>query len=113
MDAAARMCRRGREVEPADSCLGSPEPGRRTEDQLLVKLRGAAVECAVHEVGVPRLEPRGREYVPPAHECAEAGRERLDALLDQVREGVRIKRVPAVRQVRVGPRRVLAGAVDK
>src|SRR5436190_14889052 len=76
--AAAGMRRGRREVQAAHRRLRPAEPsGRGPEDRLLVELRRAAVESAVHEVGVLLLEGAWREHVARAYRVAEPGRELL------------------------------------
>ena len=58
---SSRMGGGGGQEEPADGRLRTREPGHGAEDELLVQLRGAAVERAAHEVGVRGL---GRAETP-------------------------------------------------
>src|SRR5579875_2129593 len=57
--AAARMRRRAGQEQPVDRGGGPAEAGYRPEDQLLVQLRGAAVDRAGDQVRVAPFEVVG------------------------------------------------------
>src|SRR5687767_4132990 len=78
--ASAGVSRGRRQIEAPDGSLGPAEPGDGPEDQLLVQLRGAAVERPAAQVLVRRLEVGRLPAAPLPDEAAEAGSERLDPL---------------------------------
>src|SRR5205823_1863239 len=99
------------------------------EHELLVDLRGAAVDRPADQRGIARFELTRTEDAPPPDERRKSGRKPLDLVLDAVRELVALGLVPAavelaagvpahaLRHVRVAPRGLLAaglaGGVDR
>src|SRR6202011_3943237 len=79
---SARVAARRRQIEPTDRRRGSPPTGHRAEDQLLVKLRGAAVDGTPNEVGVAGFHPLWAHHVPGQDQVPETGGPLLDPLLD-------------------------------
>ena len=118
------MRARRREVKVAYRRLGAAEPGDRAEHELLVQLRGAAVDRAADEVAVvalevgrahhraaadQRLEARAR-----APRCAPASGRRTRSANDASSNGAASSPAASplivARQVRVRPQRLLARA---
>ena len=93
--AAARMCRRRRQVQRLDRRLRSPEPRNGTQDQLLVQ----AGRPGVHRAGVQApvvLRHRARRLDRPGEdELTEPGREPFHVRLHAVGEQLRVPVVPA------------------
>src|SRR6478672_11624793 len=94
VDAAAGVCRGRREVEPADPRLRPAAAGVRAEHQLLVQLRGAAVEGAADEVRVALLQLARAEDPAGEDARAEAGCELLEPLLHAVGHPLAVVVVP-------------------
>ena len=96
------MGRRTAEIEALHDRLGAAQPGHRTEHELLKQLCGAAAHGAVQQIRVGRLQIGRPLDVPVQHPRREAGSERLDNLVDALRDFVgRVVRY-APRQMRVG-----------
>src|SRR5690606_20154533 len=110
------------QVDAPDRCLRPAQARDGPEDQLLVQLRGAAVDRAADQVGVALLELTWAEDTTPADPRAEAGGEPFEARLHPVGEPLAVVAVPAagdaavagvahrlLRHVRVSPHRLGAG----
>ncbi|HVR00143.1 MAG TPA: NAD(P)/FAD-dependent oxidoreductase [Mycobacterium sp.] len=61
------------QIEPLDRCLSAPHPGRGTEDQHLLQLRGAAVDCTSVQVCVAGFQIRRALHEPADHTVTEPG----------------------------------------
>src|SRR6202022_3105486 len=99
---SARVAGRRRQIEPTDRRRGSPPAGHRAEDQLLVKLRGAAVYGTPNEVGVAGFHLLWAHHVPGQDQVPETGGPLLDPLLDTGGKRLQLVRAPAPRQGAAG-----------
>lgn len=87
--AAAGMRGGTARIQSRHRCLRSSETRHRAEHQLLVQLRGAAVDRAVPEIGVLALQVTGALHGSLQHPGSESRREAFQHLLDPLGEQVR------------------------